>query len=146
MLKFLLGAATAFIIVASFISPKTMSIYTTGDIVHIEGRKVTFESSEEVLRFSSDEELFDWVGKYTAKYSTPIGYGENLQWYIDQSYISVKVVENPDEEYAELLYHGPHWAVNPEQDTAFVLGYFNYIEKLFDPKREEWLIEAYNLD
>lgn len=105
-----------------------------GDIHHVNywNRVVTFEQSNEKIKFNSFNELNDYISDVTAKSSSVIGYQSDLDWLIRQGYVSIEIyptidtnniVTNPNGE-ALLIYNGPNWTINAQQDTSYQIGYF----------------------
>lgn len=88
--------------------------------------------------------MYDYISEMTAYNSCIHGYKENLNWLVSKKYIYAKTVHNIDEQYTELIYHGPNWTIDAQKDTSYIIATFNYVEKLTDNK-STWY-KSYTVD
>lgn len=125
-----------------------MSLYIPGDIAHIyfAYNEVYFEQGGDPLQFNSREEMYDYIGELTAYNSSIHGYKESLDWLVAQGYIYARTIYNDDEKYTELIYDGPNWTVNAEQDTSYIISTFNNVEKIYNPKTKSIEYDSYTVD
>lgn len=122
--------------------------YLPNDIMRVDYRNmdVYFENGGDPLEFSNITDLTEYVAETTAYASCIHGYKDNLDWLIRQGYIYAKTVHNDDEQYTDLIYNGPNWTVNAEQDTSYIISTFNNVEKLWSPKTNTVYYESYTID
>lgn len=115
------------------------SIHTVhADLIHINltDLSVGYEGSEERINFNSQEDLFQWIESTTAKGSIPSGYATDLQYHINNGYITAAVHADIDDNgnltspvgKIELIYDGPNWTNGSEQDTTYKVCKFPIID------------------
>lgn len=66
---FICGAIVAVYFCTPFERTTDLEIYTVQDIIYIRGTTVTFESSDEVIRFNTPEQLREYISNLTAEQS-----------------------------------------------------------------------------
>jgi hypothetical protein len=123
------------------------SLHFGNDIYHIDYNTCSYntESGYEGF-FKNIDEMTDYFEDLSAYHSIPLGYKDDMQYQINQGYLTVKTIYNDDEKYVELNYKGPNWYYNAQRDTAYNLCIFNYVEKLYNPVTKSWLYEGYTID
>lgn len=126
---------------------KELEVYSFNDIAYCDfsKKKIQFEDSDKELSFDSHNEMFDYIGEYTLKNSMITSYKEDIEWLVNNGYITAHIV-TPDEgkEWTVgLHYLGPNWTVNAQQDTAFSIATF-YLSKLYKKEDSTKYIYFYN--
>lgn len=66
---FIYGAVVAVYFCTPFEHTTDLEIYTVQDIIYVRGMTVTFESSDEVLRFNTPEQLREYISNLTVEQS-----------------------------------------------------------------------------
>lgn len=132
---------------------KILEVYSSNhDLLHINvtNNQVAYEGNEDVESFDSFEHMRDWVSSITAKGTIPSGYSDDIQFYIDEGFITANIhpeinkkgeVVNPIGK-VELYYSGPNWTNDSTQDTTYLMSTFNGVED-YNVEYDEWLENTY---
>jgi hypothetical protein len=117
---------------------KSLGIYTAQDILYVDVQalSVGFENDETVHKFSTFEELNNFVEDYTAQAATIPGSREAFDYYVGQGYVSAQVHAEIGENgevlspvgKVDLYYNGPNYAYNPMNDTTLLLTTFDKVD------------------
>ena len=120
---------------------RVLSIMTANlDLIHVNLSKgyVTFENpgKQDHMFFDSEEDMFEWIEQVTSEGTIPSGYKDDLQYYINQGYITAAVHADIDPNgrvtspvgKIELIYDGPNWTIDSEQDTTYTVCKFPIID------------------
>jgi len=119
---------------------KVLSIYTAqGDIVYVNllTNDITYESKDTIESFNSFEGLNERIEELTAESSVISGYAEDLRYNIEEENITLEVTPLINENgkvispvgEVKMIYQGPNWGINPEQDTTFTISTLKYSEE-----------------
>ncbi len=122
--------------------------YLCNDIAHIDLDKlqISFEVDTVIYKYDNKQEIYDFIEKSSAYNSTVLGYQNDINYLIENGYISVNTVYNEDEKYSEMLYDGPNWTIDAGRDTSYLIATFNTVERVYDPKTKLNWLESYNTD
>ena len=125
-----------------------LSVYVPGDIAHIyfAYNEIYFENGGDPLEFSSREDMYNYIEDMTAYTSSVIGYKDDLDYNIRNGYIYARTVYNDDEQYTDLVYDGPNWTINGQEDTTYVISTFNNVEKIYNPETKYTGFDHYCVD
>ena len=120
---------------------RILSIMTANlDLIHVNLSKgyVSFENpgKEDHMFFDSEKDMFDWIEQVTSEGTIPSGYKDDLQYNINNGYITAAVHADIDQNgrvispvgKIELIYNGPNWTNGSEQDTTYKVCKFNTID------------------
>ena len=122
--------------------------YLCNDIAHIDLDKlqISFEVDTVIYKYDNKQEIYDFIEKSSAYNSCTIGYKDDLDYNIRNGYIYARTVYNEDKQYTELIYSGPNWTIDAQQDTTYLISTFNNVEKLYDPNTKTTWYESYTVD
>lgn len=133
---------------------KIFSIYLNEDLIHINLSKliVFYESSDKTITFDSEEQLFEWIEDKSAKQNIPSGYADDIQFYIDQGFITCNIhpnINNKGEVISpvgkiDIWYSGPNWTEDSSRDTSYIISTFNSIED-YNVEYDEFLQNTYTM-
>ena len=127
-----------------------LTIYISDDLgiayIYFEINKIYFENGDDPLEFKSREDMYNYISEMTAYSSSIIGYQHDIDFNIRNGYIYTHTVYNEDKQYTELIYSGPNWTIDAQQDTTYLISTFNNVEKLYDPNTKTTWYESYTVD
>lgn len=127
--------------------PVNQSLHFGNDIYHIDYNTCSYSTESGHKGFFKDiHSMTDYFEDLSAYHSIPLGYKDDMQYQINQGYITAKTVYNDDKSYIELNYKGPNWYYDAKIDTTYNLCIFSYVEKLYDPISKSWIYEGYTID
>lgn len=135
--------------------PRILSVYTLNeDIVHIDVDKLTvvYESRDSIHAFDTWHDLNEFVEDITVKGCIPSGYANDIQYYIDQGFITAEVHPSIGKDgnvlspvgRVELWYNGPNWTIDSSVDTMYQMVTFPFVEG-FDAEYDPFIDKTYRM-
>lgn len=120
---------------------RVLSIMTANmDLIHVNLTRgyVSFENpgKEDHMFFDSEKNMFDWIEQVTTEGTIPSGYKDDLQYHINQGYITAAVHADINDKgelvspvgKIELIYDGPNWTIDSDKDTTYTVCKFPIID------------------
>jgi len=114
--------------------------------VYFAYNEIYFENGGDPLEFTTRDAMYDYIENMTAYNSSTIGYQGDLDYNIRNGYIYARTVYNDNEQYTDLVYNGPNWAINAECDTTYLISTFNNVEKIYNPSTKSIEYDHYSID
>lgn len=129
--------------IAIMLSPKvndSFSIYMPTDIIHVDDNALTisFESNSQVIKYNSEDELYETLETITSNMSSIEEYYHDLDYQIRNGYVYARTVYNDDEQYTDLIL--------VQKDTNILISTFNIVEKIYNPKTKSISYDHYTVD
>ena len=134
---------------------RVLSVHTLNeDLVHVDVDKLTvaYENQDSVRKFKTWAELSEYVEDITAKGTIPSGYANDIQYHIDQGFLTAEVhpaigkdgvVLSPVGKI-ELWYNGPNWTIDSAKDTTYVVSKFRMVDG-YDAEYDEFPNKTYRM-
>lgn len=118
----------------------SFSIYMPTDIIHVDDNALTisFESNSQVVKYNSEDELYETLETITGNMSSIEEYYHDLDYQIRNGYVYARTVYNDDEQYTDLIL--------VQKDTNILISTFNIVEKIYNPKTKSIEYDSYSID